>query len=73
MMNMTEATFLQISLDWARSIGQKLERASWGGKETLPSILSADTAVQVLEAAHNVLKQEPSVLDVSRPPPGQCL
>jgi hypothetical protein len=55
---------LQVSVDWARDVGQSLAKASWGGLEALQSVLPASRAVQLLEAAYTVLKQEPSVLDV---------
>ncbi len=58
------ATILQVSLEWARDVGVRLEMASWGGVEALRSALPADRAVQLLEAAYTLLKLEPSVLDV---------
>ncbi|KAK9909268.1 hypothetical protein WJX75_009817 [Coccomyxa subellipsoidea] len=55
----------EVSVDWARDVGQSLAKASWGGLEALQSVLPASRAVQLLEAAYTVLKQEPSVLDVN--------
>lgn len=58
----------QVSLEWATDVGARLEQGSWEGYGALQTILPAETAVQILEAATTLLKQEPTVVDV-RPPP----
>lgn len=58
-------TSVQVSVEWAKTLGQKLERASWAGFGALHSVLPADTAAQLLDAACSLLKQEPSLVDVS--------
>ena len=54
----------QVSLEWAKDVGARLEQGSWEGHSALPNILPAETAVRILAAATALLKQEPTVVDV---------
>ena len=54
----------QASLEWAADLGARLEQGSWEGYSALQINLPAETAVQILEAATTLLKQEPTVVDV---------
>ena len=55
----------QITMDWAKYLGNRLAKASWQGIDAVKDVLPADTAVKLLEAVCLLLRHEPTVLDVS--------
>lgn len=55
----------QVNADWVLSVTQKLLASTHGGLKAAQEILPHAVAQQILEALYNLLKQEPTVVDVA--------
>lgn len=55
----------QVNADWVLSVTQKLLASTHGGLKAAQEVLPHAVAQQILEALYNLLKQEPTVVDVS--------
>ena len=55
----------QVNADWVLSVTEKLLASTQGGLKAAQDVLPHAVAQQILEALYNLLKQEPTVVDVS--------
>lgn len=54
----------QVDADWVLSVTEKLLASTQGGLKAAQEVLPHAVAQQILEALYNLLKQEPTVVDV---------
>ncbi|DBA77455.1 hypothetical protein WJX77_000861 [Trebouxia sp. C0004] len=55
----------QVNADWVLSVTEKLLASTQGGLKAAQEVLPHAVAQQILEALYNLLKQEPTVVDVA--------
>ena len=58
----------QVNVDWVRSVTKLLLSATERGTTAAQEALPHTTAQQILEALYELVRKEPTVMDVSRIP-----